>query len=102
MPKNKSTGYSLIRSQKAKFTNGNNTNGVYTCCMDNVIIGNYAYRAKNSNITNTDIGRFCSIGPNFCCGLGIHPTNGISTSPMFYSVAKQNGTTLSVDNKIEE
>ncbi len=65
-------------------------------------IGDYTYIARNSNISMTNIGKFCSIGPNFFCGWGIHPTNGISTSPMFYSTMKQNGVTLSAINKIEE
>ena len=50
----------------------------------------------------TEIGKFCSIGPNFICGWGIHPLNGISTSPMFYSTMKQNGVTLSSIDKVEE
>jgi acetyltransferase-like isoleucine patch superfamily enzyme len=50
----------------------------------------------------TDIGKFCSIGPNFLCGYGIHPTDAVSTSPMFYSTMKQNGTTLSKEDKIQE
>ena len=50
----------------------------------------------------TDIGKFCSIGPNFVCGYGIHPTNTVSTSPMFYSKHKQNGITLSKEKKIQE
>ena len=50
----------------------------------------------------TKIGKFCSIGPNFFCGWGVHPTNGISTSPMFYSTKKQNGITLSLEDKIDE
>jgi Acetyltransferase (isoleucine patch superfamily) len=67
-----------------------------------VSINDYSYISKNSYINNTVIGKFTSIGPNFCCGLGIHPTNGISTSPMFYSTAKQNGFSLtSVDKMIE-
>lgn len=36
------------------------------------------------------------------CGWGIHPLNGISTSPMFYSTRKQNGVSLSAKDKIEE
>ena len=36
------------------------------------------------------------------CGWGIHPTQGISTSPMFYSSKKQNGITLSLIDKVEE
>jgi len=65
-------------------------------------IGSYSYVSVNATISETIIGKFCSIGPNFLCGWGIHPTSGISTSPMFYSTLKQNGTTLSETNKIEE
>lgn len=50
----------------------------------------------------TEIGKFCSIGPNFFCGWGVHPMDGISTSPMFYSTLKQNGMTLSLVDKVEE
>lgn len=70
--------------------------------ISSTIIGDYTYIASNSIISLTDIGKFCSIGPNFVCGRGIHPTNGISTSPMFYSTMKQNGTTLCKTNKFEE
>lgn len=65
-------------------------------------IGSYTYISTNSYISRTKIGKFCSIGPNFLCGWGIHPTNGLSSSPMFYSTLKQNGVTLSNQDKIEE
>lgn len=65
-------------------------------------VGRYTYVGMNALINKTKIGAFCSIGNNFTSGLGIHPTNGISTSPMFYSTLKQNGITLSLNNKIEE
>ena len=65
-------------------------------------IGEYTYIAGNSHISYTKIGKFCSIGPNLLCGWGIHPLNGISTHPMFYSTRKQNGISLSNINKIEE
>lgn len=48
-------------------------------------IGNYSYVAQNSFIHNCNIGKFCSIGPNVIIGYGDHPTNFISTSPLFYS-----------------
>lgn len=67
-----------------------------------VEIGDYSYVAKNSHISMTTIGKFCSIGPNLVCGWGIHPTNGISTAPMFYSTMKQNGMTFSEKDKIAE
>lgn len=65
-------------------------------------VGDYSYIALNSYISMTTIGKFCSIGPNLVCGWGIHPLNGISTAPMFYSTLKQNGMTLSSQDKIEE
>ncbi len=69
----------------------------------NADIGDYTYISDNSIISHTTIGKFCSIGPNLLCGWGIHPTNGISTAPMFYSASnKPNGMSLSVVNKVEE
>jgi acetyltransferase-like isoleucine patch superfamily enzyme len=67
----------------------------------NVELNEYSYIAENSKISNTKIGKFCSIGPNLIAGWGIHPLHGISTSPIFYSknqvfkisFAKENKTT---------
>jgi virginiamycin A acetyltransferase len=65
-------------------------------------IGDYSYIARNALINNTEIGKFCSIGPNFLCGWGIHPKNGLSTSPMFFSTKKQNGISFCNEDKIIE
>ena len=65
-------------------------------------VGDYTYISMNARISMAEIGKFCSIGPGFVCGHGVHPTDGVSTSPMFYSTMKQNGTTLSHKNKIRE
>ena len=70
--------------------------------ISNSQIGDYTYIAKNSLIHNTIIGKFCSIGPNFITGRGLHPINGISTAPMFYSINNQNGMSLCSENKIKE
>jgi len=70
--------------------------------IDATTIDSFSYVAENSKISNTNIGKFCSIGPNLFCGWGIHPLNGISTNPMFYSTMRQNGTTLSQTNKVIE
>lgn len=70
--------------------------------LSDVKIGKFSYIGPNSNISMTIIGRFCSIGPNIFCGYGIHPTNGVSTSPMFYSTKMQNGISLSKVDKINE
>lgn len=72
----------------------------YKIC--NASIGDYTYIERNSMISYTNIGKYCSIGPNFFSGWGIHPTNGISTSPMFYSKNEQHGMTISKENKIRE
>jgi acetyltransferase-like isoleucine patch superfamily enzyme len=48
-------------------------------------IGRYTYIGHNSEIQNTNIGRFCSIGPEVMIGLAAHPIGAnISTSPLFY------------------
>lgn len=98
----KVTGYSLVKSQKANVTEGKSTRIEAPFYLNDIDLSDYSYIANNSRITNARIGKFCSIGPNFCCGLGIHPVDGISTSPMFYSTAKQNGITLCKESKLEE
>ena len=102
IPNGKTLGYSLVRSEKGNTKLGRNTKVYPPFFLHNVQLGDYSYVAKNCTITRCVIGKFCSIGPNFCCGLGLHPTNGVSTAPMFYSIAKQNGVTLCKENKTEE
>ena len=102
IPVGKTTGYSLVRSEKAFAQLGKYTNVLPPFFLHRVLLGDYSYIAKNSSVSNCVIGKFCSIGPNFCCGLGIHPTNGVSTAPMFYSTAKQNGLSLCKKRKVEE
>jgi acetyltransferase-like isoleucine patch superfamily enzyme len=75
-------------------------NGSYN--IANSQIGDYTYISQNARISLTLIGKYCSIGPNFLAGWGIHPTNGISTSPMFYSTKKQNGYSFAKIDLIEE
>ncbi len=84
IPNDKTTGFSLVRSERSNTTIGKKAYAVAPYYLHNVQLGDYSYFAKNAQVANTTIGKFCSIGPNFCCGLGIHPTNGISTHPMFY------------------
>lgn len=98
----KTVGYSLLRSESDCVSMGRHTKVYPPFFLHRVELGDYSYIAKNSNATHVKVGKFCSIGPNFCCGLGIHPTNGISTSPMFYSTARQNGISLCEENKVEE
>lgn len=90
-----------------KNTRDRNTVGqhviVYSPChVNDTIIGDYSYISYNSWISMTKIGKFCSIGPNVVCGWGIHPTDGISTSPSFYSLTPPNNKTFANNNKIKE
>lgn len=53
--------------------------------ITNSIIGKYSYVSYNCIINNCVIGSYCSIASGVKIGLGKHPINFISTSPMFYS-----------------
>ena len=52
--------------------------------LNHVRIGNYTYIGENSLVQNTVIGNYCSISHGFTCGLGTHPMDLFSTSPLFY------------------
>jgi acetyltransferase-like isoleucine patch superfamily enzyme len=56
-------------------------------------IGNYSYVGPNTGIVCANIGKFCSISTNCVVGIGSHPINYISSSPIF--IAKKNGTGVS-------
>lgn len=51
----------------------------------NSSIGDYSYTSHYCVIRNTTIGKFTSIGEGAKMGLGKHPTNFFSTSPIFYT-----------------
>lgn len=48
-------------------------------------IGKYSYVARNTLIQNTEIGSFCSISEGCNIGMPSHPTDFISSSPVFLS-----------------
>lgn len=102
IPPGKTTGYSLVRSEQSHCTLGRHTKLDAPYILHHVTVGDYTYFSRNALVANTTIGKFCSIGPNLCCGQGLHPTTGISTHPMFYSPAMQNGVTLSPKSQFTE
>lgn len=53
-----------------------------------VKMGRHSYCGKGCEIFNCEIGRFCSIGSEVLIGMGMHPTDFVSTSPYFYSNRK--------------
>lgn len=63
-------------------------------------LGYGTYIGSNSNIYNTEIKRFCSIGPKLSIVIGKHPVNKfVSTHPAFFSLRKQAGFTF-VDRQL--
>ena len=57
------------------------------CVFNNVVLGSYSYVGRNSLLQNVTIGKFCSIANNVMIGLGKHPLDKFSTSPLFYKVS---------------
>ncbi|ATD31833.1 acetyltransferase [Macrococcus sp. IME1552] len=68
--------------------NCNLCNNVYIdrfCIIHNTQIGSYSYIGYGSSINKTIIGRYCSLASDIKIGLGKHPINLFSTSPIFYT-----------------
>jgi len=61
------------------------------CTIGNSSIGAHSYIADFAMVNNLTIGKFCSVGPGFKCGLGSHPHNFISSSPFFYEELNDTG-----------
>lgn len=57
--------------------------------LNKVVIGDMSYVANFSRLTNCQVGKFTSIGPNVHIGLGIHPSTWVSTHPAFFSTRMQ-------------
>lgn len=64
----------------------NKTSKIYPfSIVINSVIKDYSYVSYSCTINNCEIGKFCSIAKSVKIGLGKHPLNFISTSPLFYS-----------------
>lgn len=50
----------------------------------NSIIDDYSYIQENSILSSVKVGKFCSIASNVYIGLVDHPTDMVSTTPVFY------------------
>lgn len=51
--------------------------------IKNSVVGDYSYIGPSCDITNTSIGKFCSIADNCRIGTASHTVNNISSSPIF-------------------
>lgn len=54
------------------------------CNLIRVEMAKYSYIGTNTIVSDTKIGAFCSIGSSCSIGGGVHPTDRVSTSPVFY------------------
>lgn len=99
IPNGKTTGYSLVRSERSDCQFGHGAYAVAPYLLQHVELGVHSYFARNAQAAYLTVGKYCSIGPNFCCGLGIHPTNMMSTSPYFYrgKIEEHKQTTIGND-----
>ncbi|MBL7474043.1 CatB-related O-acetyltransferase [Robertkochia sp. 1368] len=62
--------------------------------FSNSQLGLGSYISENSRLSNTRIGKYCSLGPDIKCIFGQHPTRDfVSTHPAFFSTLKQAGFT---------
>ena len=66
-------------------------------------IGYASYLAADTHISQTKIGRFCSIGPNVKLVFGKHPADTfVSTHPTFFSPSKRVGFSFTEIDLFEE
>lgn len=71
--------------------------------ISNSEIGYATYLGDNAELTNTKIGRFCSIARDVRIVSTTHPTSKfVSTSPVFFSTIKQCGFSFVTQNKFIE
>ena len=58
--------------------------------LHKVSLGDFTYIANNTNITNTDIGKYCCIASDVLIGLGKHPSHTfVYSHPIFFSTLGQ-------------
>lgn len=55
------------------------------CKIRNTSVGKYSYIGFGSDFNNVEIGNYCSISSDVKIGLGKHPIDHFSSSPVFYS-----------------
>ena len=88
-------GYSTIFEGKNKL--GHNASVISSS------VGYASYIGDGSNFYKTQIGRFCSIGPNVSCIFGKHPSSVfVSTHPSFFSLNHPIGLSFVKKQKFTE
>ena len=115
----KSRFSSFIRKKRLKKAHNGFSASMKSFVGDNVTASEFVCLYGKTTITNSQVGAYtyfscCAIGNAkigaFCSvasgtrigGLGTHPVNMLSTHPIFYSIAKQCGTTFSDKSYFKE
>ncbi|MBC8009531.1 MAG: hypothetical protein H7067_05500 [Burkholderiales bacterium] len=70
------------------------------CTLTQVRLGRFSYVAREAFLAEVTIGAFASIGPRTLLGCGEHPTNFVSTAPVFYSPLRQCGVTFAPSPRV--
>lgn len=84
---------STIFNDKSRFEGWNKVGA--NSIISDAIIGRYSYIGSNCSLLYASIGRFCSIASNIKVIYLNHPTSEFfSTSPVFFSVLNQCGTSF--------
>jgi len=71
------------------------------CNVQQTRMGRFSYIGYGSSVYGARIGRFCSIASGVKVGLGVHPVDHVSTSPVFYSQKNVFGKKWIMNNKYE-
>ena len=72
------------------------------CLSDTTIIGINAHILENCIINNSQVGNYCSIANDVFIGLGKHPLDMFSTSPLFYRKANTFNISIVEDKEFDE
>ena len=77
----------VLRGKSIVNSNIHNTAVVYSGSdVVNSTIGRYSYIGYDSQLINCNVGSFCSIAGGLLAGMAEHPTQWVSTSPVFENV----------------
>ncbi|MCG9793512.1 xenobiotic acyltransferase family protein [Flavobacterium algicola] len=70
--------------------------------VGNSEINKFSYIGDFSKVNNCIVGKYCSIGGNLSVGLGSHPTDYVSTSPVFYSESNYWNIKVAIKSNFDE
>jgi acetyltransferase-like isoleucine patch superfamily enzyme len=70
--------------------------------LRNSVVGDFSFIGPSCTLLNTTIGKFCGISKGVNLGAPIHPTQFISTSPIFYREVNGTGTRWVLGKKFDD